>query len=245
MKAVAAIGGGAFVLVSLVVSVRLLLLARRTRGLPELLIGLGLLLMGGVGYPLSTTARLLDEPLWAKAVLFAVHAVLSLVGQSCVALFNWRVFSPSESWAKALCVGLVASLSALLLWQTATPGWGELARSNAGPWSWLPLYSLSVLGWAGLASLDYSRKLARRLQLGLADAVTADRVRLWATAMLAAFATSAISLLLRALGVQMTATLTGLVVGPLGIVSAGAMWLAFMPPRPYLRWVAARNARAY
>ena len=127
----------------------------------------------------------------------------------------------------------------------ATPGWGELARSNAGPWSWLPLYSLSVLGWAGLASLDYSRKLARRLQLGLADAVTADRVRLWATAMLAAFATSAISLLLRALGVQMTATLTGLVVGPLGIVSAASMWLAFMPPRPYLRWVAARNARAH
>jgi hypothetical protein len=242
MKAVAAIGGGAFVLVSLVVGIRLLLLARRTRGLPELLIGLGLLLMGGVGYPLSTTARLLDEPLWMKAALFAVHAVLSLVGQSCVALFNWRVFHPGESWARALCLGLIASLAGLLLWQTVTPGWGELARTNAGPWSWLPLYSLSVLGWAGLASFDYSRKLGRRLELGLADAVTADRVRLWAMAMLAAFSTSAISLVLRGLGVQMTATVTGVVVGPLGLVSAGAMWLAFMPPRRYLRFVEARSA---
>ena len=95
-----------------------------------------------------------------------------------------------------------------------------------------------MLGWAGLESLLYYVKLRRRLAVGLADAVTADRLRLWSIAMLAAFATSATALTLRGFGVAMTPTLTGLVVGPLGIVSASAMWLAFLPPQRYLRWVA-------
>lgn len=242
MLLLAGIGGGAFVLASLIVSLRLLALARRSRGLPELLIGLGLLLMGGVGYPLSTTARVLEGPLELKATLFLIHAGLSLLGQSCVAVFNWRVFRPGDGWARALALGFVASLAGLLLWQGMAPGWLEFARSGAGPWSWLPLYSLVVLGWAGLESLAYYVKLRRRLALGLADAVTADRLRLWSIAMLAAFTTSATALTLRGFDVAMTPTLTGLVVGPLGIVSASAMWLAFVPPQRYLRWVAGATA---
>jgi hypothetical protein len=243
MLLLAAVGGGAFVLASLIVSLRLLALARRTRGAPELLIGLGLLLMGGVGYPLSTTARLLESaPEW-KAALFAVHGLLSLVGQGCVATFNWRVFRPGEAWARALALGFVASLAALLLWQGVAPGWVAYAQSSAGPWSWLPLYSLFVLGWAALDAGLYHLKMRRRLALGLADAATVDRLRLWSIAMGAAFTTSAIALALRAGGVAMTPTVAGLVVGPLGIVSAGAMWLAFLPPRRYLAWIHAR-ARA-
>ena len=53
----AAIGGGAFVLVSLVIGVRVMWLARRTRGLPEFAMALGLLLMGGLGYPILILAQ--------------------------------------------------------------------------------------------------------------------------------------------------------------------------------------------
>jgi hypothetical protein len=44
-------------LTSLVVGARLLLLARRTRRLPELALGIGLFLLGGVDYLLNLAAR--------------------------------------------------------------------------------------------------------------------------------------------------------------------------------------------
>ena len=52
MELLGAIGGVSFILASLVIGLRLLLLARRTRELPEFVIGLALFLMGGLGYPL-------------------------------------------------------------------------------------------------------------------------------------------------------------------------------------------------
>jgi hypothetical protein len=237
---VAAIGGGAFVVASLVVSLRLLALARRTGELPELLIGLGLLLMGGVGYPLFTAARLLGDAPSLQASLHAAHALLSLVGQSAIAVFTWRVFRNDARWARSVVFIFTTTLAGLLLWQTAAPGWRVHAATEGGPWAYLPVWTLFVLGWAGSESLFYFAKLRKRLALGLADAVTTDRLRLWSIAMLAAFTTSFLAWSLRTLGIEMTATLTGIIVGPLGIVSACAMWLAFLPPDRYLNWVLAR-----
>jgi hypothetical protein len=244
MLILAAIGGGAFVLASLVVSLRLLALARRTRELPEFLIGLGLLLMGGIGYPLSTLARLSSDDLGLQAALFACHGLLSLTGQSAVALFNWRVFRRDESWGRAFALGYIALMSTLVVWQTLSPGWRAFARAEQGPWTLLPALSLVVLGWAGAESLGYYAKLKKRLALGLAEAVTTDRLRLWAIAMLAAFTTSLLVQLLRLMGVKMTGEVTGLIVGPLGVVSASAMWLAFLPPKRYVDRVLARAAAA-
>jgi hypothetical protein len=240
MLLVAAVGGGAFVVASLIVSLRLLALARRTRQLPEFLIGLGLLLMGGVGYPLSTAARLLGDEPSLQAALYVVHALLTLTGQSAVAVFNWRVFRSDSAWARGVAFAFMASLAGLLLWQTVTPGWRDHTATLAGPWSYLTVWSLFVLGWAGCESLLYHAKLRKRSFLGLADPVTTDRLRLWSIAMLAAFTTSFLAWTLRTLGIPMTPTLTGIIVGPLGIVSACAMWLAFLPPDRYLHWVLAR-----
>jgi hypothetical protein len=240
MLLVAAVGGGAFVVASLVVSVRLLALARRTRQLPEFLIGLGLLLMGGVGYPLFTVARLLGDAPSLQASLHAGHALLSLMGQSAIAVFTWRVFRSDAAWARAAVVVFATTMAGLLLWQTVAPGWRVLAASDRGPWTYLPIWTLFVLAWAGIESLLYHAKLRKRFLLGLVDAATTDRLRLWSIAMLAAFATSFLAWALRALGIEMTPTLTGLIVGPLGIVSACAMWLAFLPPDRYLHWVLAR-----
>jgi hypothetical protein len=237
---VAAIGGGAFVLASLIVSLRLLALARRTGELPELLIGLGLLLMGGVGYPLNTAARLLGDSPSLQAALFVVHALLSLVGQSAVAVFTWRVFRREDRWAQAVALAFISSMAGLLAWQTLGPGWRDHAQTLDGPWSYVTGWSLFVLAWAGSESLLYHAKLRKRLALGLADAVTTDRLRLWAVAMLAAFTTSLLAWGVRTLGFELTATLTGIIVGPLGIVSAGAMWLAFLPPERYVSWILAR-----
>jgi hypothetical protein len=52
MQVVAALGMGAFFVVALLVAVRMLLLWRRTRGVPELCLGLSLLCIGPLGYSL-------------------------------------------------------------------------------------------------------------------------------------------------------------------------------------------------
>ncbi|MBW2400540.1 MAG: hypothetical protein JRG80_14860, partial [Deltaproteobacteria bacterium] len=58
MEWLGAIGGGSFILASLVIGVRVLMLARRTRELPEIAMGLGLVLMGGLSYPINVAARM-------------------------------------------------------------------------------------------------------------------------------------------------------------------------------------------
>ena len=45
---------------------------------------------------------------------------------------------------------------------------------------------LATLLWTGIESLAYSSALKRRLVLGLADPVVADRVQLWGIGMLLA-----------------------------------------------------------
>ena len=79
------IGFGAFFVPSLVIGIRLLLLARRTGQIPELLIGIAVLGVGPLGYGFSilafATARraaILSATLWGSGFL----AVFIDVGQS-------------------------------------------------------------------------------------------------------------------------------------------------------------------
>lgn len=166
--------------------------------------------------------------------------MIAVVGQSAIALFTWRVFRPGEAWARALALGFMALLAGVALWQTASPGWRVYAAEERGAWNLLPAFSLITLGWAGAESLLYHAKLRRRLALGLADPITTDRLRLWSVSMLAAFAIALSVQALRFAGVQVTPEVMGLIVGPLCLVAASAMWLAFLPPRRYVRWVEAR-----
>ena len=61
MELFALVGLSAYCLVSLVVGIRLLLLARRTRELPELLIGLAFLTGGAIGYTILVASTQLLE----------------------------------------------------------------------------------------------------------------------------------------------------------------------------------------
>jgi hypothetical protein len=234
---VALAGGLAFVLASLVVSVRLLALASRTRELPELLIGTGLLLMGALGFPLNTAAMAIQGSVELEAWLFAINALFSVVGQGGVVLFTWRVFRRDEAWARALALGFIASMAGVFLWTTLDPGWRGFAETQRGAWAESALWSFVSLVWAGTESLLYHLKLRRRLALGMADPLTTDRLRLWAVSMFAAFTISFVAFVLRHMGVAMTPAVSGIVVGPLGLVAAGATWLAFVPPERYRRWV--------
>lgn len=236
----AAIGGGAFVLVSTVVGVRLLALASRSRQLPELAIGAGLLLMAGIGYPALTVGLMLREAPDLQAALVAVSGLAGVFGQTGVAIFNWRVFRPEERWPFLVTFAIGAGSATIWLWQGFGPGWSSFARTQHGPWSLQQLCGFVTMGWGSFESILYYTKLKKRLALGLADPLVTDRLRLWGIAMGCAFASTAIAGVLRASGVKMTGEVTGLFVGPLGIASAAAMWLAFLPPHRYVNWVLAR-----
>ena len=69
MEYAVAIGFGSFLLASLVVGVRLILLSHRTRQLPELLIGVGVLGIGPLGFGLSMIGALPGR--WRRVVLRA------------------------------------------------------------------------------------------------------------------------------------------------------------------------------
>ena len=61
MQAVIALGFGAFFVSSLAIGLRLVWLAHRNRGLPELLIGFGILGIGPAGFALMVFAMLFGE----------------------------------------------------------------------------------------------------------------------------------------------------------------------------------------
>ncbi len=243
----AAVGGLAFVAASLVIGTRLLLLARRTGELPELLIGATLFLMGGIAYPMLSVARLavgLPEPL--RIGLGVSALVLNGVGSVCVAVFNWRVFRPGERRARSAVWAMATVLSASFLLQgLSAGGLTEAALWNRGLGLRLYMFLLGPpLAWASYESIRFHGLLARRVRLGLADPIVTDRMWLWGISTLCAFILNlATSIAALFFGIDFAATAFGaLMIAPLGLVAAGGMWLAFLPPTSYTRRVSARAA---
>jgi hypothetical protein len=245
METLAALGGGAFVLASLAVGVRLLLLSVRSGELPEFSIGLALLLMGGVGYPAAAAARGvpgLDAV--ARVALAAVAMACMGAGTVGIAVFNWKVFRPDRALARRLVRAIAAGGLACFVWQAFAPGFLAAAENRGSGLRGLEILAAVSLAWAAFESVSYSSKLGKRLVLGLADPVVTDRVRLWAVAIVAAQTLNALSLAAISVGVDLaTWRYGGALIGPLGLVAALSMWLAFLPPERYRRSVAARARR--
>jgi hypothetical protein len=245
MELLGAIGGLSFIIASLVIGLRLLLLARRTRQLPEFAIGLALFLMGGLGYPLLSVARLATGMHEAVRLGFFIVSVLfNMSGMVAVCVFNWRVFRQQESWAAWLTAGFTFALAAALVLQSIVPGLRVAAFYNEGSGLHVFMALQGVpLAWAAFESLRYYRLLAKRCDLGLADPIVVDRMRLWGSGMFLAFVINVFSSVLSFFGVDIAVSPTGsLVIAPLGLMAAGCVWLAFLPPAAYTRRVTARAA---
>jgi len=245
MELLGAIGGLSFVLASLVIGLRLLLLARRTRELPEFAIGLALFLMGGFAYPLVSVARLAHGmPEGVRLGLFVISIAFNVVGTVGVCVFNWRVFRPWEAWAGWLTVSFACSLAVAVALQVVDSGLSAAALRNegAGYHVFLALQGVPI-AWAAFESLRYHRILQKRVKLGLADLVVVNRILLWGLGMLAAFVISVFSTGLACLGIDVaTTTIGALIIAPLGLAAAGCVWLAFLPPAAYTRRFETRQA---
>ena len=249
MASIAAFAGLLSVLASVIVGARLLLLARRSRRAPELLIGLGLLMTGGLWSPLVAVGRqatALSDPL--RAALVAIGALCGAVGVSSLAAFNWRVFRAAEGWARLLAFAVGLALATAFVLQGIVSSWTDYARDEHGPWMLSTWIVVANYAWANVEAWRDSTMLARRCKLGLADPVVADRMRLWALALLASLLAAGTAAVCQTLGVPMGGTRVGLWLSGFAALSAAScLWLAFVPSVAYLERVrrhAAAEARA-
>lgn len=232
----ALLGAGILVMIAAetAVGARLMLLARHTRGLPELLIGASLLLFGGIGYPLAVLARNgAGGPEGGPDFLAAALAFQNL-GCACIAFATWRTFRPAAAGARLACLAVTA-LMAL--------GWaGQLLEGfslqpGASPWYWLGFSGrLLPFLWTAAESWRCHDRLRRRLALGLGDPVVADRFRLWAVGAAGVSAGFLLFAVAAGAGVDVASEAWVLLATSfVAVVTGIAFWLAFLPPRAYLR----------
>ncbi|MCG8592473.1 MAG: hypothetical protein MJE66_24550 [Proteobacteria bacterium] len=231
----------------LVVGVKLLLLARRTGGQPELFLGLYFMLSGAIGYPLSVIGAI---P-WEGARLAAIvsPAFTGLAGVFLVS-FTAHVFRPQSRIAWMLAGATAAVLAVHLV------GHGDARLHASTPeeiervilqWSAIPLLANAFYwSWTAWETLRHYANLRRRLHVGLADPVVTNRMLLWG---LMSFTSAGVvcidAFLMYVVGTEWARTvLVPLFTAIAGILACLFLLLAFLPPRAYRSLIERRAARS-
>ena len=229
------LGFGSFLAVSLTVGTRLLLLARRTRKLPELAMGLNFILAGFLGYALLVAAEslhLFPATLAGFGSFFGVCGIT--VGAGFVCLFTQQVFHPQGRAARAAVAGIAGWLGISICGAWVL----HVVRPPDGLGVWLGHWGshlglLAAYGWSTVEALRYYALMRRRVQVGVGDALVANRFLLWGIGTLATVLVTLLYATLQLFGhYELPASLVG-VSSLLVLVTAIAEWLAFFPPQSY------------
>jgi hypothetical protein len=219
-------------LVTFTVGVRLLLVARRTRQLPEFAFGAAFV-AGALG---SALAQVGQRLLWDEAggvATFMNGFCFALMVLSTVLLLvaTWRIFRPLEAWAMGAC--FVGSAAVLIVFGLRVAS-GELssAEVHTPAMGFFFICRLVLFAWMSFESLRYYGMLKRRLALGLADPLAMQQIFLWgvcglATATLTATIAGTI-FLLELHPVDFAPSLA--IITVLATASSLTMWCAFFPP---------------
>ena len=184
MRALVGLATLAFIVAGVVVGVRLLRLARRTGGSAERHVGLGMLGICGLSYPLTllVMSGALPEP--AGRFVFVASTFGLAAGTICISAFVQGVFRPEESWARWLHRAIAAGWTAIAL------GFAVLALRTStadllgvGVGYFVRQVGMAVVYvWAAVEALRYWQQLRRRCVLGLAEPIVTNRVGLWPSA---------------------------------------------------------------
>ncbi len=241
-----------FAALALVVGMRLLLLWRRTRNLPELLLGAGVQLTASWGYGVMIFSMIARQALEAPAHPIGIAAttfgwVAHDLGVICMLAFILHVFRPGAAWARGLALALVALLLVGFVGNFVS---GGMASGVPNRWYWIGFSAIGVYPiWMSIESTLYGRKMRRRLELGLADAMVVDRFRLWAIASACAAGAIWTVNVPSWLGVQVGSdsaitSVAMIVTACFGISTVCLYWLTFFPPGWYRQRVEGRSASA-
>ena len=232
-------------LVWIVVGIRILRVAARTRGLAECLLGGSLFLLGGISVPMNGIVRLVASGDWVAAVTIGASVVTS-VALVMLYAFTALVFHQGQHWARAVVLAAAGSLVYYVIGHAADRMTATNAQEMlAVQMRWAPytvLNALLAFAWAGSSAFVHWRRLRRRLALGLADPVVVDRLLLWSLFGAIAVAMTVAAGVLIVLGgtardvIQPITTTIG------GLAVSVVLLLAFSPPQSYLESVRRRAA---
>jgi hypothetical protein len=232
----------AYVVVGWVVGVRLLRLARRSRGLPESALGIAECLLAGVVPPLFIVAQVLSEPeLLVRAAVFGGHLAYT-AGSAVMILFTWRVFRRDEGWARGLVHGalFVLGIGGALGMSRAFLAESLAELRDPQTTAFLVMEWVSFVGfvWTALEAFLLHARLRKQLQLGLIDAVVVNRVLLWGVIGVGGVVAAGAPLIASFQGVSVSTDVpTRMLCALATVASSVAAQLAFLPPASYLRWV--------
>lgn len=231
------------------VGVRLLRLGRRTRQAPELCIGLGLIGLI-VSIPLLTYAGI--GRLAVSEVRMGAAAISLLVltaGSTFVYAFTWKAFRPREAWAASIVAACSAATAAIsigaCLALSRAPG-GMSSFDACGAWlAGLYYPMLASFVWTAIEGFREWTRARRRLQIGLGDEVVANRFLLWGLVGALSATNALLGIYLDQLGLTATKDpVVASISSAGGILGATLVWLVFMPPAAYLRWIRGAQATA-
>lgn len=238
MQALAGLAIAILVATSIAVGLRLLGLHRRSGELPELLLGVMLLLSVGVGYPLKIASIRLDPA--TAAPLLALSSLAVAVGFTCLLVFTYRVFRPRSRAGRAAAGVGSAILLATGFWDAVASLQGTATAANVlTPQSMIHGATVACAYlWASVESLRYRAILQRRARVGLGDPVVCNRLLLWGLTGVAVTLGIVLNFGAAMAGVSMVESpLVLLGSSVTGVCQTGLLLLAFAPPRAYLSWV--------
>jgi len=233
---------------ALIVGGRMLRMWSRTRQLPELALGVHVLILI-TGYSLEFSGLAAERTLGSDAA-FALRAAGNLAYALCIfayLLFSWRVFRPHSSWAALLVVVCALGLAVGWAGELATGRFELVPERFERRWFWIAFAPRIVcMGWSAAEGLARWRLLSRRARLGLESPLLANRFLCWG---LATLAEVMIYVVVGAalLGPRPTDFLVGpaaLVISAMGVAASATITLAFMPPAFWQRWVESHATRA-
>lgn len=241
MAVVALASAVCFIVVGGLVGVKLLLLARRTRQLPELTVGLGFFFVALIGYPLALVAISPSVEGATAGVCFAVGTVATTIGSISIFVFTWRVFRPDATWAAVLASACMVALAVIggLAVHDVLSGAAAARDAYLVPRQCVSGFSYA---WTAVEGLRWYGMQRRRLALGLADPRVANRFLLWGLSGVFATLGVAVSTAVALAGDEgVRSAVSMLAIGVAGFATSITIYLAFVPPAAYLRWVAGRT----
>jgi hypothetical protein len=262
---VQAVGGvvtGLICALSAIIGVRLLRLGSRSRG-PERWLGVYFLAASLIGTVVSGALYMgwadpsLELPAAWRAPLQALHIAAHSIGLFGIWVFTWRTFRPESRWVRGVVGGVAVALFACF----AAIGIGDRFAVHIvpGPVYWASLaVRIAGVAWMTFESFRYWALLQRRLRIGLADPLVANRFLLWGVWAATVTLLNLSDPLARAWYCAVAGTTTELIpevarhmivvvvalTSALGLVAAACLFLTFFPTAGYRRWVLSRQVPA-
>lgn len=234
-----------FIVCSVVVATRLLLLYARLRQPPELFLGIAYLFAGALGWG-GVLVGAITTPA-GKSLPEAVSAwsvITGDIGSFALYLFAWYVFRRESRLAKIAVAAAAAAFAISLVHDTfihhVTYGQppGKLTV-------WLGMFGRTIVhGWIAAEGFIAYAAFRRRARIGLGNPLVANRLFLWGVGSVPSLVLSIVAVTLHvtaASGVESTArqAQAGTFYGLCSLTTAITQWLAFFPPKAYTRWIEA------